>query len=320
MSIAYVAGGQVGSDGTGNFSQSFAAGTCNGVLVFIVSNASTAAPVSGNVTYNGVNMTFVGSAVDTTTELGRVDCYFLGGASFPSGTQTIAFTQSGGATKRVYAASFSCAAGAILRLFRNNLVAGTDDLPTNPQASGTISDAAFNKFYGYAKINENAANPSVTLAVPSTRTVHGAGCLFSGNTAASTSVANGTERAEANFSGNAQCASLLTASAAVNNGNLTMGWTVASDDVAALWAFIEEAVTISGNVQKDGSNQSGAKVAVMIADNTSLANPAVHEVVTTDGSGNWSSSVPVGMTGYAMCQYDNSGTFYTSISAPFLTP
>jgi hypothetical protein len=319
MSLAYVAGGQLGSDGTGNFSQSFAEGVCNGALVFIVSNASNAAPVSGNVTYNGVAMTFVGSAIDAATELGRVDCYFLGGASFPSGTQTVAFTQSGGATKRLYAVSFSCAAGKVIQLYKNNLVAGVDDLPTNPQAAGTISAAEFNKFYGYAKLNDNVANPSVTLAVPASRTVAGAACLFTGNVAASTSVANGTERAEANFSGNAKAASLLTA-APVNNGNLVMGWTVSTDDMAAIFAFIEECDVLSGNVTLDGVAQAGAKVLVVMATDNSLSNAAVRAVATTDGSGDWSADVPVGMVSYAHCMWDDSGTLYSSVGAPFLSP
>lgn len=123
--------------------------------------------------------------------------------------------------------------------------------------------------------------------------------------------------ASGSFSG---ATSLARASAAVNNGNLVIGWTASADDAAACWTYFEECNVISGTVTKDAVAQSGAKVLIVDADDNSLTNPYLRDVVTSDGSGNWSSIVPVGRVGFAFAMWDNSGTFYTSPGCPFLTP
>jgi len=79
-----------------------------------------------------------------------------------------------------------------------------------------------------------------------------------------------------------------------------------------------ETFAVSGTVTLSASPVTGAKVMVLYADDTSGTNTNLWEVVTTDGSGNWSSSIPVGKVGSAFVQYDNGGTLYTAPGSPFL--
>lgn len=121
--------------------------------------------------------------------------------------------------------------------------------------------------------------------------------------------AGSTEIAEANFAGNATSAGFLRADNPVNNGTLTMGWTAVADDVAALWLPIEETTPISGNVENNGSAVSGATVMICIMDSVgALFRP--YRAATTDGSGNWSSSVPLGAKWIAVPIWVNGGNMY----------
>jgi hypothetical protein len=87
--------------------------------------------------------------------------------------------------------------------------------------------------------------------------------------------------------------------------------------VEAIW---EEPATfaISGTVTLSGNPVSGAIVFVLYSDDTSGTNTRLRDVVTTDGSGNWSSSIPTGHVGSAFVQYNNGGTYYTAPGNPFL--
>jgi hypothetical protein len=49
----------------------------------------------------------------------------------------------------------------------------------------------------------------------------------------------------------------------------------------------------------------------------SLTNAYTRAVLTTNGSGAWSSTVPVGKMAFVSCSYDNAGTKYTSYYRPF---
>jgi hypothetical protein len=85
-------------------------------------------------------------------------------------------------------------------------------------------------------------------------------------------------------------------------------------------AIFEEPSTfaISGTVTLSASPVTGAKVFVLYSDDTSGTNTRLWDVVTTDGSGNWSSTIPTGKVGSAFVQYNNGGTYYTAPGNPFL--
>lgn len=318
MTISFDTGGQVGSDGTGTISGTLAADADSaGIVAFVVSNATNADQLSG-VTADGISMERLGRfSIDSATELGRVDAFFLGKGQNNGGSQTISLTVSSNATKRLYAASILAGAGNQIALFRNPIIPGdTYELQAPPNAAasssgGSGSNDPFNSFYGQAYFQGNEANPSATFGIPANRTVYGLGVLYSGSTVGSVSVTSGsTQIQEANFSGNIQCASFLRADNPVNNGNLTMGWTVTADDVAALWVALEEVIPISGVYEHNGSPVSGAYISIMIMDNVgSLWRP--YEIVTTNGSGQWSSRVPVGCKWAAVPFHIDSGDVFT---------
>lgn len=75
---------------------------------------------------------------------------------------------------------------------------------------------------------------------------------------------------------------------------------------------------ISGTVTLSGSPVDGAKVMVLEADDTSLTNAHLYQVVTTAGGGLWASTIRTGKVGAAFVQYENGGTYYTAPGSPFL--
>lgn len=87
-------------------------------------------------------------------------------------------------------------------------------------------------------------------------------------------------------------------------------------------AWEEESVTtfaISGTVTLSGSPVDGAKVMILEADDASLTNAYLHEVITTAGGGLWASTIRTGKVGAAFVQYENGGTYYTAPGSPFLS-
>lgn len=75
---------------------------------------------------------------------------------------------------------------------------------------------------------------------------------------------------------------------------------------------------ISGQVTLGGNPVVGAKVTVLESDDELMTNVQLVEVVTTDGSGNWSSAITSGRVGSAFVQYKNGSTYYTAPGSPFL--
>lgn len=289
MAITYLNAAQISTDGTGNISGSFDPGaTAHGIIVFVVQNGVAASEISG-VTYGGQAMTLLRSASDTAGEPGRVEAWGLYGASLPSGSQTVAMTASASvSTKRVYCVAFSAGTGYFL------------------QSYTTASDG------------NDQANPSDSQTIPSNLSVAGCACLFSGNTAANISVANGTQRAEANFSGGLAAASLLTA-AEVSGASLTMGWTVASDDVAAVYVYIIEAKHATGTVTLSGVAQQSASIYFLWPVGAGPLD--LQETLTSDVSGVWTTTNPVwkGSSVKAFCDYDSGSNKYTALSHAFVT-
>jgi len=75
---------------------------------------------------------------------------------------------------------------------------------------------------------------------------------------------------------------------------------------------------ISGQVTLSAVPVAGAKVVIIEADDELMTNAVLVETKTSDGSGNWSSSISVGKVGVAFTQYKSGPTYYTSLSQPFL--
>ena len=75
---------------------------------------------------------------------------------------------------------------------------------------------------------------------------------------------------------------------------------------------------ISGVVTLASAPVSGAKVMVLQADDEYLTNAVLVEVKTTNGLGEWSSTILSGRVGAAFVQYKDGGTFYTAPGSPFL--
>lgn len=181
-------------------------GTPRGVVVVISANITT--NNLGAVTYGGVAMTPIVSAVDTS-EAGRIDIYFLG-SGIPTGTQSvsIAFTGAGG-TKRA-------------------------EIYTMTAAADTIVDTS--NFVN----TTTAANPSLTLnttaGVP-TCIYYG---LWSGNAAVVTTVEAGSIHVAGHDYGNFVW---MTARKTHTGGSTTIGYTLISEDFAHAGVAIEEAVS-----------------------------------------------------------------------------
>lgn len=76
--------------------------------------------------------------------------------------------------------------------------------------------------------------------------------------------------------------------------------------------------TISGTVTLNSVAVSGAKIYVVESDDDIGTNPHLVEVCTTDGDGEWASTIVSGRFGAAFAQYTTSGSDYTALGNPFL--
>ena len=96
--------------------------------------------------------------------------------------------------------------------------------------------------------------------------------------------------------------------ALTNNAQVSCLW---EEDPIATFA-------ISGTVTLSGSPVTGAIVTVVEADDTSMANAHVREVITTLAGGAWASTIRTGKVGAAFVQYESGGTKYTAPGSPYL--
>lgn len=76
--------------------------------------------------------------------------------------------------------------------------------------------------------------------------------------------------------------------------------------------------SIGGTVTLNSVPVEGAKVIVVEANDTSLTNAVLREVITTPAGGTWSSTIRTGRVGGAFVQYVSGGTKYTAPGSPFL--
>jgi hypothetical protein len=106
----------------------------------------------------------------------------------------------------------------------------------------------------------------------------------------------------------------VIAATAASNAQTSMNYAVRcmwEEDAIATFA-------ISGTVTLSGSPVSGAIVTVIEADDASMTNAVLREVIVTPAGGTWASSIRTGKVGAAFVQYENGGTKYTAPGSPYL--
>lgn len=106
----------------------------------------------------------------------------------------------------------------------------------------------------------------------------------------------------------------VVAAAGTSNAAITNYWNVScewEEDAIATFA-------ISGTVTLSAAPVAGALVTVVEADDTSLTNAHVREVITTPAGGTWASTIRTGKVGAAFVQYESGGTKYTAPGSPYL--
>jgi hypothetical protein len=78
--------------------------------------------------------------------------------------------------------------------------------------------------------------------------------------------------------------------------------------------------TISGTVSLSGTGVVGAKVFVIIADDTAMTNAYLWTTVTTGALGYWEcTTIPDGKIAYAYAQNYTGGIYYTATGAPYVS-
>lgn len=100
------------------------------------------------------------------------------------------------------------------------------------------------------------------------------------------------------------------ASNALNSMNYVVRCSWEEDEIATY--------AISGTVTLSSSPVSGAIVTVIEADDISMTNPVLREVITTGAGGTWASNIRVGKVAAAFVQYESGGTYYTAPGSPYL--
>ena len=103
-------------------------------------------------------------------------------------------------------------------------------------------------------------------------------------------------------------ASVASNAALANNWLVDCAW---EEDAIATFA-------ISGTVTLSAVPVAGAIVTVVEADDASMTNAVLREVIVTPAGGTWASSIRTGKVGAAFVQYESGGTKYTAPGSPFL--
>lgn len=183
-------------------------GTPRGVVVFTMVYASATNIISG-VTYGGTSMTEVTSsfAADTSAELGSVKAYFLG-SSVPTGAQTVVVTRTNN-TNSAYG------------------VAATVTGSTDTTYAGVITEAQ----------NQALTEENVDDGSPGVDSIRFA-ALYSGLSAVP-SVGSNSTAMESNDIGARVFATCRETTG--GQGSRPVGFTAASDDVAAVYLAITKA-------------------------------------------------------------------------------
>lgn len=218
MAIAFDAASTLGAEFSADTSWTHTpVGVPRGAILHILGRGSL--PATGDIvgaTYGGVALARPTNAfaVDASTETGGGWQYFLG-ASLPTGPQTLAID--------VAAVPGSAAFYAYVY---------------------TVTAAADTEVVDSDILQDNQANPTMTMNTPVGVNTFIAGSLFSGQP--NTGVAVGTDYtqvAEIDLSG-ARCWSFMRRTAIATGGDITLNWVQAtSDDCAAIGIAVREAAS-----------------------------------------------------------------------------
>ena len=184
----------------------------NGIVVAVVHGTTSTDHVS-TMTYGGVSMTRAVTAVDTSTETGRADLWFLG-SSIPTGPQTVSVDLASATTDDIHFVSIS--------------------LYTDDASNMEVIDTDL--------INENATNPSVTLNY-SGRTAIAIAALYGGGASPAAFVPNANCSAVQDFA-IAAFYSTVIRQTTPGTADFAIGGTAVADDVA--YVAIAVAKVIAG--------------------------------------------------------------------------
>lgn len=211
MAITFDAGGTTGITRTDTSNPMTwthtPSGTPRGAVVGFMHGASTTDHVQ-SVTWGGVNMTRIVRAVDTATEPGAAELWFLG-TGIPTGLQTISASLASATTDDILSASF------------------------------VINAASDTQVIDYGSIQEDAANPTVTLR----KFGRSGGCIaamYGGGAAPGGTLATGCTLERTADLGNFMAQTCRETTP--NTSDFTIGWsTLTSDDLAFVAICVAEA-------------------------------------------------------------------------------
>lgn len=201
---------RTGTTSPQTFSHAGAASGVKGVLLALVHGTSSTDHVTA-ASYGGVAMTRIQRNVDTATEPGAAEWWFLG-ASVPQGTQTVSYTP-GSTTDDFHAVAIT--------------LLGADDLEIVDQDG----------------ISENAANPSVTLQYGG-RTCMAFAALYGGGAAPSSFTPNANCTTVHDHDLGAFYSEIIRQTTA-GSADFAVGGTASSDDVAFAAIAVSEVLSIS---------------------------------------------------------------------------
>lgn len=192
------------------FSHAGAASGVKGVVLLIIHGTSSTDHVTA-ASYGGVAMTRIVRAVDTVTEPGAAEIWFLG-ASVPQGTQTVSYTP-GATTDDILAIAITLTGALDLEIVDSDSMGG------------------------------DAANPSLTLQYAS-RTCIAIAALYGGGAspASFTENANCTRTSQNDFGA---FYGLGTRQTTPGTADFAIGGTAASDDMAYVAVAISEVTSLS---------------------------------------------------------------------------
>lgn len=247
------------------------AGTLKGVVVAIVHTTSSTDHVS-TVTYGGVSLTRKIRATDTANEPGAAELWFLG-SGIPTGAQTVSVDLTSGTTDDMHFVSMG--------------VTGSCDTETVVTGS----------------INENAANPSVTLAY-SGRTCLSLAALYGGGATAAAFTKNANCTVVQDFSFGANY-SVVLRQTSPGSSDFAIGGTASTDDVAYVALAVSELLfTGTGATAAGGAAASGSGGQTFTGTSAAAGGGAA-----TSGSGTYT---PQAITGTGACAV---GTVTTAATA-----
>lgn len=214
---------RTGTTSPQTFSHAGASSGVKGVVLAIVHGVSSTDHVSA-ASYGGVAMTRAQRNVDTATEPGAAELWFLG-ASVPQGTQTVSYTP-GSTTDDIHAVAIT--------------LLGADDLEVVAQNG----------------ISENVANPSVTLAYGG-RTCMAFAALYGGG-AAPSSFAENANCTRVHDHDLGAFYSVVCRQTTAGSSDFAIGGTASSDDVAFAAIAVSEVANdpISGTADQVFSNSA----------------------------------------------------------------